>query len=114
LLAECDAEFWDTDRIFESKRQEKERFAKRPQPKTVQPTASITLKLTDLKGAVASIDTYDTVMDAVPEPLSTVYISATEGFKLGYGSDIEAESAENKAKNVVMGMSTVKITNSRV
>ena len=53
-------------------------------------------------------------MDAVPEPLSTVYISATEGFRLGYGSDIEAEGAEGKAKNIVMGLPTVKIVTQRV
>ena len=80
----------------------------------MEPTASILLKLTDLKGAAASIDTYDTVMDAVPKPLSTVYISATEGFNLGYGSNIEAQSAENKAKNFVIGRPTVKVSTSQI
>ena len=42
-----------------------------------------------------------------------MYISATEGFKLGYRRDIEAESAQNKAQNVVIGMPTVKVSTSR-
>ena len=113
-LDECDGAHWDTDRIFESKRQEKERFAKRHQPEEVRPVASITIRLTDLKGTAATIDTYDSVLDAVPEALSTTYISATEGFKLGYGGDIEAEGAEAKAKNAVMSMPTVKIITQRV
>ena len=114
-LDKCDAAHWDTDRIFESKRQEKERFAKRHQPEEVRPVASITIKVTDLKGTAATIDTYDSVLDAVPEALSTTYISATEGFKLGYGSDIEAEGAEAKAKNavIIMSMPTVKIITQR-
>ena len=80
----------------------------------VHPVASITIKPSDLKGTAATIDTNDSVLDAVPEALSTTYISATEGFKLGYGSDIEAEGAEGKAKNAVMSMPTVKIVTQRV
>ena len=80
----------------------------------MKPLASLILKLTDLKGTAASFETYDQVLDAVPEPLSTVYISATEGFRLGYGSDIEAEGAEGKAKNIVMGLPAAKIVTERV
>ena len=72
------------------------------------------MKLTDLKGTAATIDVYDNVLDAVPEPLSTIYISATERFRLGYGSDIEAEGAKSKAKNIVMGMPKVKVITQRV
>ena len=115
-LDQCTSESWDTDRIFENKRIEREHYAKRnkSEPEPVKPLASVILKLTDLKGTAASIETYDQVLDDVPEPLSTVYISPTEGFRLGYGSDIEAEGAEGKAKNIVMGLPTVKIVTQRV
>ena len=114
-MAHCTSENWDTDRIFENKRLERERFASRnPTPTVCKPVASVLITLTDLKGAAATLDTYDNVLDAVPEPLTSRYVSATEGFRLDFGSDVEAEAAETKAKNVVMNFPTVKIVTKRV
>ena len=58
-LDKCTSELWDTDRIFENKRIERERYAKRnkSEPEPVKPLASLILKLTDLKGTAASIET---------------------------------------------------------
>ena len=60
-LDKCTSDSWDTDRIFENKRIERERYAKRnkSEPEPVKPLASLILKVTDLKGTAASIETYD-------------------------------------------------------
>ena len=74
-LGKCTSETWDTDKIFENKRLERERYAQRkPEPEVSKPIASVIMKLTDLTGTTATIDVYDNVLDAVPEPLSTIYI----------------------------------------
>ena len=99
---------FDPDTYFPTRKARIAKYPKREEPDSEAPVAIVGCRF-QVHSEDLSADKYLPLLDSIPEYMSLSFISAKEGIRLGYGSEIEAENAtaalqEVTKKHVATGL----------